>query len=60
MAPIFFDYKRTPLTLKKTQIALDAFNIYLHKLGSKYAAGGNSNHGETSAFVKEFVPLQTT
>lgn len=39
MAPIFFDYKRTPLTLKKTRIALDVFNTYLKKLGGKYAAG---------------------
>nr|CAH7760425.1 unnamed protein product [Callosobruchus chinensis] len=41
MAPIFFDYKRTPLGLKKTKIALDNFNTYLKKLGSKYAAGNN-------------------
>ncbi|KAF2881599.1 hypothetical protein ILUMI_24574 [Ignelater luminosus] len=41
MAPIFFDYKRTPLSLKKTEIALDVFNTYLQRLGTKYAAGDN-------------------
>lgn len=41
MAPIFFDYKRTPLTLKKTQIALDVFNVYLKNIGGKYVAGGD-------------------
>lgn len=40
MAPIFFDYKRTPLTLKKTQIALDCFNTYLDGVRGEYAAGG--------------------
>lgn len=40
MAPIFFDYKRTPLSLKKTCIALDVFNTYLQQLGTKYAATG--------------------
>ncbi|XP_018564199.1 glutathione S-transferase 1-1 [Anoplophora glabripennis] len=39
MAPIFFDYQRTPLSLKKTNIALDNFNTYLVRLGTKYAAG---------------------
>lgn len=38
MAPIFFDYQRTPLSLKKVNIALDNFNTYLQKQGSKYAA----------------------
>lgn len=42
MAPIFFDYKRTPLSLKKTEIALNAFNTYLKRLGKKYAAAGRS------------------
>lgn len=38
MAPIFFDYERTPLGLKKVHIALDFFNTYLKNLGKKYAA----------------------
>ncbi|KAL1506148.1 hypothetical protein ABEB36_005565 [Hypothenemus hampei] len=41
MAPIFFDYKRTPLSLKKTYIALDNFNTYLQLTGTKYAATNN-------------------
>ncbi|KAJ8937363.1 hypothetical protein NQ314_011909 [Rhamnusium bicolor] len=40
MAPIFFDYQRTPLSLKKTKIALDNLNTYFNRLGTKYAAGG--------------------
>lgn len=43
MAPIFFKYQRTPLSLKKTHIALDNFNTYLKRLGTKYAAGGKQN-----------------
>nr|XP_023027125.1 glutathione S-transferase 1 [Leptinotarsa decemlineata]7RKA_A Chain A, glutathione S-transferase u1 [Leptinotarsa decemlineata]7RKA_B Chain B, glutathione S-transferase u1 [Leptinotarsa decemlineata] len=39
LAPMFFDYQRTPLGLKKTHIALDNFNTYLKLLGKKYAAG---------------------
>ncbi|KAK4880932.1 hypothetical protein RN001_004251 [Aquatica leii] len=39
MAPIFFDYHRTPLSLKKLRMALDVFNEYLKRLGTKYAAG---------------------
>lgn len=39
MAPIFFDYERTPLGLKKTKIALDVFNTYLQRENSVYAAG---------------------
>lgn len=38
MAPIFFDYQRTPLGLKKVHIALNVFNTYLGKLGKKYVA----------------------
>nr|QWV59564.1 glutathione S-transferase [Lasioderma serricorne] len=41
MAPIFFDYQRTPLALKKTHIALNNFNTYLKRLGKKYAASDN-------------------
>ncbi|XP_017142246.1 uncharacterized protein LOC108155740 isoform X1 [Drosophila miranda] len=39
MAPIFFDYERTPMSLKKVQNALEVFETYLERLGSKYAAG---------------------
>lgn len=39
MQPIFFDYQRTPLTLKKTKMALDILNTYLRN--SEYAAGNN-------------------
>lgn len=39
MAPIFFDYERTPLGLKKMKIALDIFNKYLQRENSEYAAG---------------------
>lgn len=38
MAPIFFDYQRTPLGLKKVNIALEVFNTYLSRLGTAYAA----------------------
>ncbi|XP_022905921.1 glutathione S-transferase 1-1 [Onthophagus taurus] len=41
MAPIFFDYQRTPLSLKKLHIALDVFNTYLKTLGAKYSASDN-------------------
>lgn len=38
LAPIFFDYERTPLSLKKVHIGLDVFNTYLERLGKAYAA----------------------
>ncbi|KAH8250340.1 hypothetical protein KR026_011092 [Drosophila bipectinata] len=41
MAPIFFDYDRTPMSLKKVQNALEVFETYLERLGTKYAAGDN-------------------
>ncbi|XP_055386634.1 glutathione S-transferase 1-1 [Condylostylus longicornis] len=41
MAPIFFDYQRTELGLKKVHIALQVFETYLKSLGTKYAAGNN-------------------
>nr|XP_016939594.2 uncharacterized protein LOC108017130 isoform X1 [Drosophila suzukii] len=41
MAPIFFDYERTPMSLKKVQNALEVFETYLERLGTKYAAGDN-------------------
>ena len=39
MAPIFFDYSRTELGLKKVHIALDVFETYLKREGKKYSAG---------------------
>lgn len=39
MAPIFFDYKRTSLGLKKMKMALNVFNTYLQREDSEYAAG---------------------
>ncbi|XP_033225227.1 glutathione S-transferase 1 [Belonocnema kinseyi] len=39
MAPIFFDYERTPLGLKKVKMSLDVFETYLKQSKSSYAAG---------------------
>nr|UUV68092.1 glutathione S-transferase [Dendroctonus rhizophagus] len=39
--PLLFDYQKTPLSLKKTQIALSNFNTYLERTGTKYAATNN-------------------
>lgn len=39
MAPIFFAYERTPLGLKKMHIGLSAFNTYLERSNTEYAAG---------------------
>lgn len=39
VAPIYFDYQRTPMGLKKTKMALDVFNKYLQQGNSEYAAG---------------------
>ncbi|XP_017774400.1 PREDICTED: glutathione S-transferase 4-like, partial [Nicrophorus vespilloides] len=41
MAPIFFDYQRTPMSLKKTKMALDVFSTYLERAGTKYVAADN-------------------
>lgn len=38
VAPMFYDYKRTPLGLKKMTIALDVFNTYLQRENTEYAA----------------------
>ncbi|KAK9305137.1 hypothetical protein QLX08_003804 [Tetragonisca angustula] len=38
VAPMFYDYKRTPLGLKKITIALDVFNTYLQRENTEYAA----------------------
>uniref|UniRef100_A0A182RSI4 glutathione transferase n=1 Tax=Anopheles funestus TaxID=62324 RepID=A0A182RSI4_ANOFN len=39
MAPIFFDYERTDMGLKKLNMALAAFETYLKRTGTKYVAG---------------------
>ncbi|XP_058837625.1 glutathione S-transferase 1-1 isoform X2 [Topomyia yanbarensis] len=39
MAPIFFDYERTPMGLKKLHIALEAFETYMSRLGTQFVAG---------------------
>nr|AWX68896.1 glutathione S-transferase unclassified 1 [Heortia vitessoides] len=41
MAPIFFDYQRTPLGLKKVHMALDVMETYMQRLGASYAAAGH-------------------
>ncbi|XP_065355310.1 glutathione S-transferase 1-1 isoform X2 [Calliphora vicina] len=41
MAPIFFDYERTEMGLKKVNNALSVFETYLQRLGTKYAASNN-------------------
>lgn len=38
MAPIFFDYERTDLGLKKVKMALEVFETYLKKLGTSHVA----------------------
>ncbi|XP_068965821.1 glutathione S-transferase 1 isoform X1 [Bombus flavifrons] len=39
LIPIFFDYKRTSLGLKKMTMALDVFNTYLQREHTEYVAG---------------------
>lgn len=41
MAPIFFDYQRSPMSLKKVHISLAAFEKYLETSKTKYAANNN-------------------
>ncbi|XP_029161685.1 glutathione S-transferase 1 [Nylanderia fulva] len=41
MAPIFYDYQRTHLGLKKMKIALDIFNTYLQRENFELAAGND-------------------
>uniref|UniRef100_A0A1L8E4P1 glutathione transferase n=1 Tax=Nyssomyia neivai TaxID=330878 RepID=A0A1L8E4P1_9DIPT len=38
IAPMFFDYPRTPMGLKRTNIGLATFETYLKRSGTKYAA----------------------
>ncbi|CAH2040329.1 unnamed protein product, partial [Iphiclides podalirius] len=46
MAPIFFDYERTELGLKKVRMALDVLDTYLQRSGSKYAAADHLTIGD--------------
>jgi glutathione S-transferase len=41
MAPIFFDYERSPMGLKKVHMSLATFETYLKRANTKYAAGPN-------------------
>ncbi|CAB3235417.1 unnamed protein product [Arctia plantaginis] len=38
IAPIFFDYERTPGGLKRVYMAMEIFETYLNRLGTTYAA----------------------
>lgn len=57
MAPIFFDYPRTPLGLKKVNIALSTFEAYLRATNSKYAAGDHLTIADF-ALVAGTIPLE--
>lgn len=57
MAPIFFDYPRTPLGLKKVNIALAAFETYLGNLNTKYAAGDHVTIADF-ALIAGTIPLE--
>ncbi|EEB14872.1 GSTD1-5 protein, putative [Pediculus humanus corporis] len=54
MLPIFYKYKRTPLTLKKVNMALDVFNTYLKKLNKKYSA--DAINFDFSPYTKVYNP----
>lgn len=41
LAPIFYDYPRESMGLKKVNISLQTFETYLKQLNTKYAAGNN-------------------
>lgn len=38
MAPIFYDYERTPLGLKKVHMALNVYETYLDRTSTSHAA----------------------
>lgn len=54
MAPIFFDYKRTSLGLKKMTMALDVFNTYLQREHTEYVAGSKYHDFNTNTFYKPY------
>ncbi|XP_030373540.1 glutathione S-transferase 1-1 isoform X2 [Scaptodrosophila lebanonensis] len=39
MAPIFYDYQRTPMSQKRVENALEVLETYLQRTGTKYVAG---------------------
>ncbi|XP_014482615.1 PREDICTED: glutathione S-transferase 1 [Dinoponera quadriceps] len=41
LLPMFYDYQRIPLGLKKMKMALNVFNTYLQRGNCEYAAGDN-------------------
>ncbi|XP_066594429.1 glutathione S-transferase 1-like [Prorops nasuta] len=64
MAPIFFDYERTPMGLKTTKMGLDCFNTYLKKENSTYASGNNLTIADfplvTSTMCLEAIDFKLT
>lgn len=57
MAPIFFDYPRGELGLKKVHLALAAFETYLKTTQTKYSAGDNLTIADI-ALVAGTLPLE--
>lgn len=59
MAPIFFDYPffRNELGKKKVELALNAFETYLKRANSKYAAGDEFTIADI-ALVAGTLPLE--
>ncbi|XP_023943781.1 glutathione S-transferase 1-1 [Bicyclus anynana] len=53
MAPVFYDYERTDLGLKKVHMALDVLETYFERLGTSYAA---ANH----LTIADFPLINTT
>lgn len=48
MAPMFWDYPRNEMGLKRVQIALDTFEAYLKWNNTKYVAGNHVTLGDFS------------
>lgn len=59
MAPIFFDYPRTELGLKKVHMALATFETYLKRGATKYAAGNEITLADL-ALVAATICLEAT
>lgn len=57
MAPIFFDYPRGEMGLKKVNMALVAFETYLKTSQTKYAAGDQLTIADI-ALVAGTLPLE--
>lgn len=57
MAPIFFDYPRGELGLKKVNMSLAAFETYLAQTQTKYVAGDNITIADI-ALVAGTLPLE--